>query len=674
MREQGQNMMNASETLVKQLNSQLLDCQKHYYAGTPIVSDAEYDSDEQQLIALVDAEPELAVFATVLNKVGDSKNSATRIPHSRPMLSIENYYTVDGFVNAAKTYGEYVLVEPKRDGVSDSLLFLNGKMDRAVTRGDGNSGEETTLQIKHCKAIPQTIPSKVSLEIRGELVMKNQELARINALGGKQYANSRNLTAGTIKNDDLAIVESRNVLLIPWDVFSPTEDERLPDSAFERMKLTESYSFPKYEGYRVLNNSKAITEALEKVLENNKTSNIVADGCVIKADSIAVRNQLGLASKYTRWQHDFKSQNLSSTTTLLNIQYQLGRTGKITPVAILEPVNLGGAMIAKATVFNETYISALGLEIGCEVEILRSGDVIPYIVKVTKKGTKKIVFPTHCPSCNTILKMDPNAEIVQWFCDNSACLGKAAEQLAYIADRKTLEIDALGDSMAEELVNHNINDVADLFEFGNDVISANLTANDLANNLNFRSGVNTLKMCKSLENAKTATWDRWFPVLNIALVGHSLGKDIAKTLNLTSEDMKNLPKLLLTLPKIGMDKLGVVKMQAIVDWASNPSNVDLCARLYNAGIRPVSLNVAKNVGGNMKLDGIKFVCTGTLPQGSRKEISAQLVKLGAEELSSITSACNLLIAGEDCGGKLAKAQAKGIKIVGADWVDEVLGV
>lgn len=667
--------MNPSETLVKQLNSQLLNYQKHYYDGTPIVSDAVYDGDEQQLIALIDANPELEIFATVLNKVGDTKNSATRIPHSRPMLSIENYYTVDGFVDAAKTYGDYVLVEPKFDGNSCELQFLDGGLTRAVSRGDGNSGEDMTSQIKVCKKIPQNIKTNIhDLRIRGELVMTQTELARINSLGGRQYSNARNLVAGTCKQLDLTIVASREIIFKPWDMYSPNEDEKLSDSAFDRMKLAESFGFPEYEGH-LIKNDIAIKSVLESVLESNKTSDVEADGVVIKADAHLVRNKLGLASKYTRWQHDFKPQNLSSTTKLLSIEYGLGRTGKITPVAILEPVNLGGAVCEKASVCNETYMDSLGLEIGCEVEILRSGNVIPYIVKVTKKGNKKIVFPTHCSSCNTLLKMDPNAEIVQRFCDNSACAGKAAEQLAYIADRKTLEIDALGDSMAEELVSHNINDVADLFEFGNDVISSKMTASNLANDLGFRSGVNTLKMCKSLEKAKTATWDRFFPVLNIPAIGHSLGKDIAKTLNLTSEDMKNLPKLLLTLPKIGMDKLGEVKMNSIVTWAQNPNNVDLCVRLYNTGIRPASLNVVKNVGGNnMKLDGIKFVCTGTLPQGSRKEISAKLVALGAEELSSITSACNLLIAGEDCGSKLEKAQAKGIKIVGADWVDEVLGV
>jgi DNA ligase (NAD+) len=661
-----------TESLVKSLNSQLLNAQKAYYAGTPSIPDGEYDSLEAQLTSLIESHPQFSPLATVLVNVGDSKNSASRIPHERPMLSIENYYTVESFVGAAKTYGDYVLVEPKRDGISCELKYENGKLFQAVTRGDGNSGEEMTLQVKHCKAIPQTISSKLSLRIRGELVMNNSELARINSLGGKQYANSRNLTAGTMKNDDVTIVESRNVFLIPWDVFSPNEDSKLPDSAFERMKLVESFGFPKYEGYRIMNCGNGMLESiLESVLESNKKSDVVADGVVVKADSHLVRNKLGCKSKYTNFQCDFKPQNTSSETTLVGIEYGLGRTGKVTPVAILEPVNLGGAMVSRASLNNETYMTALGIRLGCKVNVLRSGEVIPFISAVTDiTNSTPFVFPTTCPSCNSKLKMDPSAAIVQRFCDNSSCPGKAAEHFSYIGNRETLEIDNLGDSMAAELVESGITSVADLFEFGNK--NRNVLASGFKRG-GWYSGANVVKMVKSLENAKTATWDRWFPVLGIELVGHSLGKDIAKTLNLTSEDMKNLPSLLLTLPKIGMDKLGEVKMNAIVEWATNQNNVDLCTRLYNAGVRPTSLTVKNNNGGNMKLDGIKFVCTGTLPQGSRKEISAQLVKLGAEELSSITSACNLLIAGEDCGSKLEKAQAKGIKIVGADWVDEVLG-
>jgi len=664
--------------LVSQLNEQLQTAQKDYYVGTPSISDAEYDALEVQLIALVETNPQFASIATVLNSVGDSKNSETRILHDRPMLSIENYYTSESFCEAAKNYGYFLLEEPKRDGISCELKYENGKLYQAVTRGDGEAGEDMTAQVKHCKAIPQTISVKYNVRVRGELVMRNSELARINSLGGKIHSNTRNLTAGTMKQKDLSVVDSREIILVPWDLYSPTEDAKLPDSAYDRMKLTESFGFPKYEGVRIP--SAEIHSTLVSLLATLKNSDITADGVVIKVDSHKLRNKLGVGNKYTKYQHCFKPQNLAAETTLLSIEYGLGRTGKITPVAILAPVNLGGAMISRATLCNETYMENLGIMIGATVKVLRSGDVIPFICGVVNsKNAKPYVFPTTCLSCGTKLKTDLTAKIVQRFCENSACPGKAAEQFAYISHRDTLEIDCLGDSMAIELVEHKIVDIANLFEFGNDIISSQNrnhgypTTNDLANTYGFRSGVNILKMVKSLETAKKATWDRWFASLGIENIGHSLGKDIAIALNLTSEDMKSLPKLLLNLPALNLNKLGPVKTGAIIDWAKNASNITLCNRLYNAGVRPSVKNVPV-VASGAKLSGIKFVVTGTLSIGTRKEISAQLVALGAEELSAVSSSCNLLVVGEDAGSKLEKAQKKGIKIVDEKWVKEVLGL
>jgi DNA ligase (NAD+) len=436
------------------------------------------------------------------------------------------------------------------------------------------------------------------------------------------------------------------------------------------MQLVSTFGFSQYEGEKIhRQNSVDIIQSLHKILAQNELSDITADGVVVKTDSYRLREKLGVGTKFSKFQHCFKPQNMVATTTLLGIEYGLGRTGKVTPVALLKPVDLGGAMIGRASVCNETYMETLDLTIGCEVELVRSGDVIPYIVKVTKKGTKKFVFPTHCPSCKSLLAFDPTSEIVQRMCVNSNCAGKAAEQFAYVGKRETLEIDNLGDSMAAELVAQKITTLAGLFTFGNDIAKMPKLLESM---FSFRSNVNTLKMVKSLETAKTATWDRWIAALGISFIGHSLGKEISKALKLTSDDMKNLPTLLLKLPALNLDKLGAVKTASIVDWAKDKNNIQFCARLYNAGVRPASL-VTKVVGGKMKLSRTKFVMTGELKMGTRKVVAAQLEALGAEELSAVSSACNLLIVGENPGSKLAKAQAKGIKIVDENWVKEQLG-
>ena len=663
-------MSEAVKQQIKGMNSQVAKLRDAYYVGSPLVSDGEYDKLESQLKALVKQYPAYEIHASALRTVGDTKNSSGRIRHARPMLSIENHFTVESFVNAAANYGDVKLIEPKRDGNSCEIYFKNGILERAVSRGDGDAGEDMTPQVKACKKIPQKIQTKISdLRMRGELCMSKSELARINALGGQQFSNPRNTVAGTMKQKNLEIVASREIILIPWDMYSPDEDHCLPDSSFERMNIAAGFGFPKYQGILDASGSESsLVDSLNKILKFNETSDIISDGVVVKADSHKVRNKLGVGSNFTKYQHCFKNQHLAAETTLLDIEYSLGRLGKITPVAILEPVDLGGAMISRASCCNETWIQNLGLMIGARVKVLRSGDVIPYITEtVSIKGAKPIVFPTKCPSCGSKLQMDQEANIIQRVCVNSACPGKAAVHFKHCGNRDVLEIDCLGESLSEELVAHGITDIAGLFEFGN----MKHTASSLKNS-GYRSGANTIKMVKSLETAKTATWDRWFSCLGIPMVGHSLGEDIAERLNLGSGDMKNLPTLLLKLPKIGMEKLGEKKMGAIVAWAKNPSNIALCTKLYNAGVRPAQKE--KVVMAGKKLDGISFVITGTLSAGTRKEVAARLEELGAVSLGNITSECNLLIVGEDPGSKLAKAQKKGIRIVDNAWVNEQLGL
>lgn len=667
--------MNSNKHLVKTLNKKILDAQANYYSGHPTISDAEYDSLEAQLTSLVESDMSLSKYASVLNLVGDTKsNSEIRIKHEQPMLSIENYYTKQTFADAVKNYSEWLLIEPKLDGNSAELKYINGILVQAVTRGDGNAGEDMTAQIKSCKKIPQKINTTIhDLRIRGEIVMRESELARINKSSERQYSNTRNLVAGTLKQKDLSIVRSRELILIPWDMYSPNEDNLLSDSSYDRMKLAYSFGFHQYEGVKI--KCEQIFSELDNILAKNEQSDIAADGVVIKADSHKVRATLGVGSKFTKWQHCFKPQNLSAKTILLGIEFGLGRTGKVTPVALLQPVTLGGAVISRASVNNETYMDKLGLYIDCEVEILRTGKVIPFIVKVTSKSnTKKIDFPTNCPSCNSTLVFDPTSKIIQRFCQNSSCPGKAAEQFAYVGHRTTLEIDNLGESMAAELVEKGINTLDKLFVLSNNVLYEKdpLNAARLKQQ-GWRSGVNVLKMCKSLEKAKTAYWDRWLAALNIPFIGHSLGEDIALALNLQAEDMENLPNLLFKIPALNLEKLGPIKTQSVVDWANDKDNVLFCKKLYDVGVRPSAL-VNKVNSENMKLEGIKFVITGTLSIGSRKDVALKLVELGAEELGSVTKNCNLLIAGEDCGSKLAKAAKLGIKVVNEDWVREVLGM
>ena len=283
---------------------------------------------------------------------------------------------------------------------------------------------------------------------------------------------------------------------------------------------------------------------------------------------------------------------------------------------------------------------------------------------------KEIVFPTVCPSCKTTLTLSSNSDVIQRTCDNSRCAGKAAEQFAYVGNRETLEIDNLGESMANELVKHKITSLSDLFNFGNKIAANPLMLEKM---FIFRSNVNVRKMVKSLETAKTATWDRWIASLNIPMIGHSLGKDIAIALNLSSENMKNFPTMLKILPSMNLAKLGTEKTAAIIKWVNNKDNVLLCTDLYNAGVRPTPIAITNNVS-NAPLSGMVICMTGELSMGTRKEVGVKLETLGAQIVDDVKSTCNLLVVGDKPGSKLEKAKKKGIKIVDDLWVRKTLGL
>jgi len=283
------------------------------------------------------------------------------------------------------------LFEAKQDGISAELVYIDGRLKQAVTRGTGTEGEDMTAQVKALRSVPQFLVHAPLLDmaseirVRGELVMRDGELDRINAeataKGLKTYASTRNLTAGTMKQKDLSVVASREIILMPWDMYSPTEDSNLPDSAYDRMRLLESVGFSEYKGVKVDKASEVIP-AIDTILALNAKSNIRADGVVIKVDSHKLRKELGVASKFTNWMTCFKPQSSKSTTHLREVVWQVGRSGNVTPVGIVDPVVLAGATVTRVTLNNETWIETMGLRLGCTVEICRSGEVIPLITKV----------------------------------------------------------------------------------------------------------------------------------------------------------------------------------------------------------------------------------------------------------------------------------------------------
>src|SRR5271157_2725892 len=449
--------MSLTKELIKQLNKTLEEARDAYYQkAAPIMSDADYDEGEKLLRKYVAEAPHLAEYAPVLKTVGSDLTAQGRVRHTVPMLSIENQYTFEDVLAWCKSLppNTKVILEPKFDGASVSIIYEHGKFVRAASR----SGEDYTAQVGAIASIPKDMPIAIDMEVRGELVMKNSTLAAINALGGKQYSSTRNLTAGTMKQRDLSIVASRDIMLMPWQVIS--DNAGVPDSNLERLRFIANYGFNSPFGNTVRSDDPdSIIATLEMKLADRESVmrrglSLETDGVVIKVDSQKLRNQLGVASKYTNWQVCYKPQSASGTTYLREIQWQVGRTGRVSPVAKCDVVILAGANVTSASLTNITWIRKMGLKLGAKVEMLRSGDVIPQVVRVIDEGDEEIVPPANCPECKKALteKDEGGMGIMQSFCTNTHCPAIMREYLAFIGSRDVLDIDGLGPEMARRLV------------------------------------------------------------------------------------------------------------------------------------------------------------------------------------------------------------------------------
>jgi DNA ligase (NAD+) len=571
-----------------------------------------------------------------------------------------------------------VCVEQKFDGISCSLQYRDGKLVQALSRGDGLAGEDMTAQVMVLKSIPKTITDLSTLWVRGELVMRKQELERINKAaritGGKEYSSTRNLTAGTMKLKDTSEVAKREILFMPWDIFAE-DDDRLPDSNFERMQELETRGFPRYQGV-LISDEADVVPAIDTMLLSNSQSDINADGVVIKVDSHSLRRKLGVASKYTNWMCCYKPQSASGTTYLRSIEWQVGRQGKLTPVATCDPVPLAGAMVTRATLNNITWIDAMGLRLGAKVEMLRSGDVIPQIIKVLDDGDAPIVPPSTCPECHTKLEVldEERSGIITHWCQNYECAGRVRDLFTFVGSRDILEIDGLGPEMATKIVNDGYaRDLGELFEFQFEALRglATLGAEKFEKSMTKKgfSGVTFRKMIVSMEKAKTAPWERWIACLGIPMIGRTLGKVLASALNLDGESMYKLPELLASLSAGQVEGIGEVKLDMIQSWAKEARNQEICIVLYKSAIRPTNTAPKAAAGDGPKpLTGTAFCITGEFTE-DRGKITEKLVSLGAVSKSGVTSKCNLLIVGEGAGKtKLTKANQLGIKQVGKEWL------
>lgn len=677
-------------------NAELVAARHAYYVlANPIMSDKDYDLLELRLSRGVELFPEFRPLAPVLDCVGsDLRDDAGRTKHTSPTLSLDNAYTVEEveewYDALGLPEGAVVTGEPKVDGVSCTLKFVDHKLVQAVTRGDGQYGEDITAAIAATDGIPNELPEEfypdTLVEIRGEVYIKTATLDKLNAeieaKGGKPFANVRNLAAGTIKLKDTDEVKRRELAFRPWQVFGlPVSGAAALEYIYQKGRLGfRGFVQPEVTHIRSKGALRGAIEMMGKLRDSlwSQGLSMVTDGIVLKVDDPEIRAKLGSGSKAVKWGIAYKFQALQDATTLLSVDWQVGRTGKLTPVGTVSPVNLGGAIIQKANLCNWSLMSGLKLQPGCKVQICRSGDVIP---QITVRLDPEVEHPTKfkephtCPSCGGEITSyeDESSKIISHWCENPECPGQLSDYLFYLGNRTILDIDGLGSEIAKKFVEEEIvRDLGDLFLWHQ---SAAPHVNEPWFDESVKEAGMPVAQVRTLiggmNNALVRPWDRWLTALGIPGIGKTFGQTVGMTLKLQADDLPNLPSKLLALKEDTIEGIGVKKLKAIAEWAKSPATMEMLAKLYTAGVRPTPLLIAAPSEGG-PLSGYVIVISGEFEE-DRDAISKKLVSLGAIMKSGVSKKINLLLLGSAPGkSKITKAKELGVRTADRAWLVKLL--
>ena len=653
---------------------------QYYVVANPFISDFEYDRLFQQLLQIEAAHPDLISADSPSQRVGNSLNQQFEtLPHLVPMLSLENSYDADDlndFDRKAKEGAQLdninYCVEPKFDGASISLVYENDMLVRACTRGDGVAGEEITQNIKQIRSIPLSIPLSsygiLQMEIRGEVIMSKKSFDDFNQkLIAKQLpplANPRNAAAGSLRMKDPKEVADRNLDAFIYHIsfYTLQAGAKTPD-----LLKTHSGSLELLwnMGFRSPQKEKKLISNIEGVIQFCKDFELERDhlpyeidGLVIKINDFALQEKLGMTSHHPRWAIAYKFKARQATTILENVEFQVGRTGAVTPVAKLHPVAIGGVTVSSISMHNEEYIKEKDLRLGDTVIIERAGDVIPQIVQSipsVRKGTEKIIeFPSTCPVCDYILEKEETEAV--WRCNNPACSAQIVERMIHFVSKDAMDIKSFGDA--------NIRKFYELGLLKNipQIYQLDFTQIGQLEGFGKKSVDNLIA---AIEASKQQPLYRLIYALGIRYVGETTAKTIASQIHhildlvaLTEEQLQSF------------EDVGVKVAKSIRQYFSEEKNITLIKALENLGLNMIQTN-ATAVDGN--LAGLNFLFTGTLTQLKRAEAEAMVEARGGHILSGVSSKLNYLVVGEDAGSKLEKAKKiASIKIISeADFVELV---
>ncbi len=656
--------LNRIEELRKQLHE---DNYKYYVLNQPTISDQEFDFLMHELIDLESRHPELADPNSPSNRVGSDINQEfLQVKHKYPMLSLANTYNeqdVADFYNSVKRglNGEDfdICCEMKYDGLSISLTYINGKLVRGVTRGDGVNGDDVTANVKTIRCIPLILPGKgypSEFEIRGEILLPWNEFERLNikreAAEEPLFANPRNAASGTLKSQNSKLVASRHLDSYLYYLLG----ENLPcDGHYENLLEAQKWGFKISKGMKKVKTLQEIYDFIEYWDSERKNLPVATDGIVLKVNSIRQQRALGYTAKSPRWAIAYKYKAERVCTLLNEVTFQVGRTGAITPVANMKPVQLAGTTVKRATLNNEDFIRSLDLHLNDYVYVEKGGEIIPKIVGVdlTRRSldAKPINFITHCPECGSEL-VRINGESAHYCPNDSGCPPQIKGRIEHFISRKAMNIDSLGPETVDEYYKRGlIKNFADLYD---------IQVQDI-NGFDGKKEKSAVRIIKGIADSKAVPFERVVFALGIRFVGETSAKLLARHFknidSLANASMEELQQI---------DGVGEVMAGSVIGYFHNPANMEIVNRLCSYGLQMQLINKQENTSTNT-LSGKSIVISGVFKYHSREEYKQIIESNGGKNVGSISGKTSFILAGDNMGpSKLEKAERLGIDIVSED--------
>lgn len=644
------------DELIDQIN---YHSNKYYNDDAPEISDYEYDNLMKELIKIEEENPQIKRADSPSSRVGGKPlDKFTQITHKIPMLSLSNAYSDKDLKDFDKRVreladdsAEYV-VEFKIDGLSVGLTYKNGVFEKGATRGNGVVGEDITENLRTVKTIPLKINDTEEVVVRGEVYISKQNFEKINELQEEQglqlFANPRNLAAGTLRQLDSKLTAKR-----PLDIFifnlEYIENTNLKSHS-ESLEYLKNLGFKVSTDYKVCSNIEGVIEHIEYWTENRSKLPFEIDGMVIKVNDLQQREVMGYTAKSPRWAIAYKFPAEQKKTKLIDIIVEVGRTGTITPTAILEPVRLAGTTVSRATLHNEDYINEKDIKIGDTVLVQKAGDIIPQVVQVVKDDRDgneiEFKFPDKCPVCSEpTVRLEGEAAVK---CINISCPAQIRRGIIHFASRDAMNIEGLGESIVGLLLDNNIiKDIADLYYIKKeDVINLERMGEKSAENL-----------IKAIGKSKQNELYRLINGLGIKYIGVKGAKVLAKNFD-SLDEIINADAVQLT----NLEEFGDIMANSVVEFFKEEKNMTVINKLKEAGVNTESIKNKDESIVNI-FEGMKIVLTGTLPTLKRNDAKEMIEARGGKATSSVSKSTTFVLAGEEAGSKLTKANELGVKVI-----------